>query len=95
MVGSDGQDMSRAVPGHGKPHPDKAVPSPATSGMVPLAQGFFHERHSRVLGCEWQRDLCCREGNKTLLVGMIKPCHPFTFAVIMELFIKGCSSVFP
>lgn len=28
-------------------------------------------------------------------MGMLKSCHLFTFAVIMEILIKGCSSVFP
>lgn len=95
MVGGSGQDVSRTVPGDGKPHPDKAVPSLATSGTVLPARSFPHQHRSRVLCWERQRELCRREGNKNLLTGMIKSCHLCTFAVIMEIFIKGCSCVFP
>ena len=95
MVGGSGQDVSRTVLGDGKPHPDKAVPSPATSAMAPPARSFLHERRSHVLWCERQWELCRREGNKNLLMGMVKSYRLFTFAVIMEIFIKGCSSVFP
>lgn len=89
VVGGSGQDVSRTVPGAGKPHPDKT----ALSGLALPAQSFLHEHRSCILCCKWQRELCCGGDDKNLLMGMLKSCHLFTLAVIMGIFMQGCSSV--
>jgi len=69
----------------------KAVSSPASSGVAAPAQSLLHQHCSHIPCCI---QLCRREGNQNFME-MVKSCHLFTFALTMEIFIKGCPSLFP